>query len=139
MRRIVLDANILIRAVMGERVPALLEQFAARAEFFAPESAFEEARRYLAQLAAKRTADPSIWLESLENLRLVVIPLAEDIIAPHQHAALERIRGRDPDDWPSVAAALALSCPIWTEDRDFFGSGVATWTSDLIEVYLRSD
>lgn len=117
---------------MGDRVPALLEQFAARTEFFAPASAFEEAGHYLPQLAAKRHADPRIWLESLEHLRFAVVPLADEVIAPHRDAALERIRGRDPDDWPSVAAALALACPIWTEDRDFFGSGVATWTSDLL-------
>jgi hypothetical protein len=30
-------------------------------------------------------------------------------------------------------------CPTWTEDQDFFGSGVATWTTDRIELYLRGD
>ena len=34
--------------------------------------------------------------------------------------------------WP----ALLLSCPIWTEDRDFFGTGVATWTTGLVELYF---
>ena len=29
-----------------------------------------------------------------------------------------------------VAVALLLDFPIWTEDQDFFGSGVATWTTD---------
>lgn len=47
-----------------------------------------------------------------------------------------RIGARDPMDWPVVAAALVLDCPIWTEDRDFFGVGVPTWTSSLVEVYL---
>ncbi len=51
--------------------------------------------------------------------------------------ALRRIGQRDPDDWPIVATALALNCPVWTEDRDFFGSGVATWTSDRVLLYLR--
>jgi predicted nucleic acid-binding protein len=32
----------------------------------------------------------------------------------------------DRDDWPILAAALALGCQIWTEDTDFFGYGVAT-------------
>ena len=49
--------------------------------------------------------------------------------------ARERIDRRDPDDWPAVAILLRL--PIWTEDQDFFGSGVATWTTDRVEVYLR--
>jgi predicted nucleic acid-binding protein len=43
---------------------------------------------------------------------------------------------RDPEDWPVLAAALALGCPIWTEDADFFGCGVATWTSVSIDIFL---
>ncbi len=39
---------------------------------------------------------------------------------------------RPTDDWPVLAAALALDCPIWTEDTDFFGYGVATWTTDRV-------
>lgn len=50
---------------------------------------------------------------------------------------MQRIGLRDPMDWPVVAAALALDCPIWTEDKDFFGTGVATWTTDCIEIYLH--
>jgi PIN domain len=30
-----------------------------------------------------------------------------------------------------------LDLPIWTEDQDLFGSGVATWTTDRVEVYLK--
>jgi len=51
--------------------------------------------------------------------------------------ARERLGQGDHSDWPVLAAALALHCPIWTEDRDFFGVGVATWTSDRVEIYLR--
>jgi hypothetical protein len=35
--------------------------------------------------------------------------------------------------------SLPLDCPIWTEDQDFFGSGVATWTTGTVEVYLGGD
>ena len=31
---------------------------------------------------------------------------------------------------------MALGCPVWTEDADFFGTGVATWTSDRVALYL---
>jgi len=47
-----------------------------------------------------------------------------------------RIESRDPDDRPILATALALECPIWMEDQDFFGAGVPTWTTD--RVYLRT-
>ena len=55
----------------------------------------------------------------------------------YQNTALERIALRDPDDWPVVATALLLDLPIWTEDRNFFGSAIATWTSDRVELYLQ--
>ncbi len=32
--------------------------------------------------------------------------------------------------------AMTLSCPMWTEDADFFGTGIATWTTDRIELYF---
>jgi predicted nucleic acid-binding protein len=37
-----------------------------------------------------------------------------------------RLQKRDEDDGPVLASALVLDCPIWTEDADFFGAGVAT-------------
>ena len=50
-----------------------------------------------------------------------------------------RVSSRDPDDWQVAAAALALQCPIWTEDKDFFGSGIATWTTDRVELFLSGE
>ncbi|WP_332258704.1 PIN domain-containing protein [Polaromonas glacialis] len=32
---------------------------------------------------------------------------------------------RDADDWPVLACAMTPGCPVWTENADFFGSGVA--------------
>ncbi|WP_336629758.1 MULTISPECIES: PIN domain-containing protein [unclassified Microbacterium] len=65
--------------------------------------------------------------------------LPVETIVPFQPAALARIGTPDPMDWPIVAAALALDCPIWTEGKDFFGAGVATWTSGPVEIYLRGN
>ena len=56
-----------------------------------------------------------------------------------REAALRRIGDRDSDDWPIVATALALNCSIWTEDKDFFGIGIAIWKSDHVEIYLRGE
>jgi len=50
--------------------------------------------------------------------------------------ARARIASRESDDWPVVATALFLDCPVWTEDKDFFG-GVATCTTSTAELYLR--
>ena len=40
---------------------------------------------------------------------------------------------------PILAAALALRCPIWTEDADFFGTGIGTWTTDRVELFLAEN
>jgi len=54
-----------------------------------------------------------------------------------ESTARERLGDRDPDDWPMLAAALAIGCPIWAEDTDFFGCGVPTWTTSRVLVFLR--
>ena len=36
-----------------------------------------------------------------------------------------------------LATALSLSCAICTEDTDFFGAGVAVWTSDRVDIFLK--
>jgi hypothetical protein len=52
---IVLDANILIRAVLGRRVRELIDAYAVQgARFFAPDVAFADAEKYLPPLLKKR-------------------------------------------------------------------------------------
>ena len=69
----------------------------------------------------------SDWIEIVEST----------LYADFEETAKERMAGRDEDDWPVAAVALALDSPIWTEDHDFFGAGIATWTTDRVELYLK--
>ncbi len=50
---LVLDTNILMRAVLGKRARALLAKYGERIEFVAPDAAFEEARTGLPQVPKK--------------------------------------------------------------------------------------
>jgi predicted nucleic acid-binding protein len=72
----------------------------------------------------------------LDRLEGVVQSIDAELYAGMQQQALQRIAVRDADDWPVLACAMTLGCPVWTEDADFFGTGVATWTSDRIALYL---
>ena len=55
----------------------------------------------------------------------------------HVHEVVARSRiPRDPDDWPTVAAALAVGADIWTSDADFLGCGIATWTTETLLAHL---
>ena len=49
-KAVVLDANILIRAVLGNRVRELVFEYAETVRFFAPDVAYNDARKYLPQL-----------------------------------------------------------------------------------------
>lgn len=139
--RIVLDANILIRAVLGRRVKKIITDHAEHAEFFAPELAYAESERHLPEILAKHDRADQIdqALAYLGGLQAVVLPVPEEVYESVRAAALSRIESRDPDDWPVLAAALVIECPIWTEDRDFFGTGVPTWTTDRVELYLSAN
>ena len=135
-KAIVLDANILIRAVLGKRVRELIWENADTVKFFAPSIAYADARKYLPALLEKRGVKSAAPLAVLDSLATVVQSVDEDLYAGMQVQALQRIAMRDADDWPVLACAMAMGCPVWTEDADFFGTGVATWTTDRIHLYF---
>lgn len=133
---LVLDANILIRAVLGSRVSGLLRKCAGQVEFLAPDLAFQEAREHLPAILAARSISAVPAMTTLALVAELVQTVEAEAYLPFEVIARERIGPRDEDDWPVLAAALALGCAIWTEDTDFFGCGVATWTTDRVELYL---
>lgn len=113
--RVVLDANILIRAVLGARVKKIITDHAEHAEFFAPEVAYGDAERYLPDILAKhdRAVEIDDALAFLEQLRAVVVSVPEELYEHRKADALSRIESRDPDDWPVLASALVIECPVW--------------------------
>jgi predicted nucleic acid-binding protein len=136
---IVLDANILIRAVMGRRVRQLIEEYAGHeVRYVAPDVAYADAEKYLSPLLRKRGKSDADVLSSLSYLRHLVEPVDLESYGAFEDEARRRLLGRDEDDWPVLATALALSYPIWTEDADFFGTGIAVWTTSRIEIFLKA-
>jgi predicted nucleic acid-binding protein len=136
---IVLDTNILIRAVLAERVPNLLEKYSSSCSFVTPASCYEELNQHLPKILQKRNLALELFSDAIAKLTKVVIPLAQEIYSDHEYEAKQRIEERDVKDWEIVALALLLNCPIWTEDQDFFGIGIATWNSRHVEIYLSSN
>ena len=66
-RALVLDANILIRAVLGNRVRGILEKYADNVSFFVPEYAYAEAEEHLVALITKRGGDPAKGADHAEG------------------------------------------------------------------------
>lgn len=136
-RALVVDANVLVRAVLGRRVREVIEMYAGQVSFFVPEVAYAEAEEHVPALVIKRGGDPEKALRFLRSLRGLVELVGSELYGDLESQARERLGDRDPDDWPILASALAIGCPIWTEDTDFFGCGVPTWTTSRVAVFLR--
>ena len=73
-----------------------------------------------------------LCLDAVDNNLALV---AAEVYAPFEEEALARSE-RDPADWPVVACALALSAAVWTNDNDFLGTGVPTWTTQTLQTWL---
>jgi hypothetical protein len=109
---LVLDANILIRAVLGRRVRELLERYAVRGvRFLAPEAAFEEASKYLPMLLEKRGIPRDDVLASLSELRAIVEAVEADFYRSFERQARQRLRGRvqRPQPKPRAVARMGQS------------------------------
>ena len=65
-KRLVLDANVLLRGVFGVRVRSLLEAYEDAVAFYSPDVCFEDARRYIPDLASRRIFDAAVGRSLLD-------------------------------------------------------------------------
>lgn len=135
---LVLDANILIREVFGSQIERLLKIHEEVVAFYSPEICFVDAGRRITAIAARGNVDLAASLLRLDRLEQIVRVVYRSDYEALETTASDRIRSRDISDWPIVATCLLLDAPLWTEDRDFFGCGIATWTTNNVELYLKS-
>ncbi len=138
-RTLVLDANIILRAVLGTRVRSLIERYCEDVLLFIPAHCVSEVREYLPSLCVRRNWEIAPTLNLLDALLALIRVVDGAFYADFEEQAKLRIGVRDMDDWPVVALALSLGSAIWTEDTDFFGCGLATWTTETVELFLNDD
>ncbi|HEU5267736.1 MAG TPA: PIN domain-containing protein [Jatrophihabitans sp.] len=140
--RLTVDASVLIaellRVAGRERLahPAL--------DVFVPEQTHNELRHELPRRISAFCGrhgldrDDAAQLSSLclaaVDANVAIVDAA--VLAPLEDEARARAL-RDPDDWPLVACALALDADIWTQDNDLLGTGIATWTTQSLTLWLR--
>jgi predicted nucleic acid-binding protein len=110
------------------------------------ESAWEEACHELSKRITTMVQKDVFSQEVGQKLLASAIALAETrvLLVPHEAyadfetIALSRIP-RDPNDWFTVALALVLDAGIWTNDNDFLGCGLPTWTTETLLAYLANE
>jgi predicted nucleic acid-binding protein len=141
--RLVVDASVLVGELLRSRGLELLAK--PHLELYVAAHTWNETTHELPRrldILGERQglADKVMQNLALESLQLArryitVQPLA--VYAEFEKEALWRVP-RDPEDWPSVALGIVLSAGIWTQDQDYFGCGLPTWTTDVLSAYLES-
>jgi predicted nucleic acid-binding protein len=133
--RLVVDANILVAELLRERVLVADDWL----ELFIAARSLEEALHELhkrVRVIAEKTGAAETGLVSLLDLATVAAETSLYTVQTEQYRMLEaearRRLPRDEDDWHTVALALQLEAAIWTQDKDFLGCGVATWTTETL-------
>lgn len=140
--RLVVDTSVLVGELLRAAGRDRLGD--ERLELFLPEQMWGELRvelpRRLASFARHRRLAAGVRDELLEACLAAVatnvVILDEAVYAAAEVEARARSL-RDDTDWPVVACALVLSAHIWTNDNDFLGTGVATWTTDSLQLWLE--
>ena len=67
---LVLDGNILLRAVFGRKVREILELYDEHANFYSPDLCFQEVRTYIPDISSRRHLDVDLALSVLDRVEL---------------------------------------------------------------------
>jgi len=140
--RLVVDANILVSELLRERGQVLISS--SGLEIYVAARAWSETQHEIRKRSAIIEQQGRIAPgtgEALARTAIIAITthvrqIPAEMYAVYEPVARKRIP-RDPDDWPTVAAALALDAAIWTRDNDFLGCGLPTWTTETLIAHLE--
>jgi len=124
--RLVADANVLLSAVTGGRARLVLGR-ADLADVVTTVAALDEVNEYAEPLARRLRLPLGTVLLAVTTLPVTVVD--RDEYAASLREAERRIGQRDPDDIDTLALALHLDAPVWSNDRDFEGAGVEWYTT----------
>lgn len=140
--RLIADASSLVAELLRERGRELVRH--PNLELGAPEPVWAETLHELnrrVDLIIRQGRLPVDQARMLHTAAAETMESRVELLSATTYAHLEPLARRriprDPNDWPTVAAAIALDAPIWTNDYDFFGCGVATWTTETPIAHLR--
>jgi putative PIN family toxin of toxin-antitoxin system len=141
--RLVVDTNILVSELIRKRGRDLIVH--PELELYMAQMAWEETCHELGKRVERMVQKGVFSQEIGQNLLTEAMALAEIKVAvvPHEvyasYETVARLRiPRDPNDWFTVALALVLSAGIWTNDGDFLGCGLPTWTTETLISHLSS-
>lgn len=124
-----LDANIMVSALLGRSFPLLLDLFERGVELFAAVHQLAETRKTLIE----RKKLPVDWTDAqMERLTALIRPLHPALVQPYEDVARSRLGPHGQHDWPVLAGSMATDAAVWSHDNHLFGSGAAVWSTVVI-------
>jgi predicted nucleic acid-binding protein len=126
---LVVDAAILISAVFGRSTGAILEAQRGSA-LVTTDRVVHEARRRL-ELGVGRPELLDLLDDLVDALTIVPVAALEPLLGPCETALRDGVASRNGSTRDAHVLALAWSAEadVWSTDRDFAGTGVATWST----------
>ena len=135
-----LDAAILVAAALGRSSGAFLA-VARAARLVTTDRVVEEARRRI-ELGLKRPELLAIVNGLVAEATVVPVAALEPLTAGCEAVLRDAVASRNGSvrDAHVLALAWSADADIWTTDRDFAGTGVATWsTTNLMRGLAEAD
>jgi len=126
---LVLDANVLIAAARGRSSGALLA-VAGAATLVTTDRVVQEVRRRI-ELGLKQPELLAVVTELLRDITVVPVAALAPILPPAEIALRDAVPSRNGSTQDAHVLCLAWSVDgdVWTTDRDFAGTGVASWST----------
>ena len=126
---LVLDAAVLVAAARGRSSGAVLEA-ARAAALVTTDRVVHEARRRI-ELSLKRPELLAIVDALVAEMTIVPVAALASLLAPSEIALRDAVSSRNGSitDAHVLALAWSVDADIWTSDRDFAGTGIATWST----------
>lgn len=126
IEKLAVDANPILSAIIGGKARSVFLN-ADHISFYTTLFNFKEVEKYIPTLASKR----SLPLDDL-YLALFTLPISVCDVEFYKDTlkkAESLIAERDPDDIHLLGLALKLSCPIWSNDKDFDNVGIKIYST----------
>ena len=124
MSKLIVDANVMVSAILGRSFPVLFETFRREISLMAPVQQLAETRAVLIH----KLGDDQVVDDRINDLLTLIEPVTIERFATAETTAKQRLPDAATRDWPVLAAAITLDADILSNDRDFFGVGVAVWS-----------
>ncbi len=131
--RLILDANIMVSALMGRSFPLLLVLDERGIRLMAAVHQIAETRKILHD---KSSYTPEEVEARMADLISVVMPLHPMLYDKHEARARSCLLERGQPDWSVLAACYETASAAWSHDKDLFGSGVAVWSTKILRKQL---